>query len=429
MKPLTAVLLGAGSRGRYIYGPYAEKYPHELRIVAVAEPDAERRSSFAALHGIAPERTYTSWERAFDEGRIADVMIICTLDRMHYEPAMKAMELGYHVMLEKPMSPSMEECIRLEEASLRLRRLLAVTHVLRYSPFWSGIKRCIDEGELGTVGTIQLTENVGYRHMTHSYVRGNWRKAEETSPMILAKSCHDLDLVSWMMGQPCTNVSSYGSLLHFRPENAPAGSTERCMEGCAVERDCPFSAVKLYLRQPTHEWARYMTDDPTQEGIITALKDGPFGRCVYRCDNNVVDHQVVNMAFENGANASFIMSGLTESGTRRVQIMGTAGEIIGDMDKGSFVLYRYATDERIEHRCSVEGDGHGGGDERMVAAFLRDVRSFDRNPSQGLTSATASLQSHLIAFAAEHSRLRDGESVRLAEFREQGAASGRAQKC
>ncbi|QNK57286.1 Gfo/Idh/MocA family protein [Paenibacillus sp. PAMC21692] len=428
MEPLTAVLLGAGSRGRYIYGPYAEKYPNELRIVAVAEPDAGRRSSFAALHGIAPERTYTSWERAFDEGRIADVIIICTLDRMHYEPAIKAMELGYHVMLEKPMSPSMEECIRLEEASLRLRRLLVVTHVLRYSPFWSGIKRCIDEGEIGTVGTIQLTENVGYRHMTHSYVRGNWRKAEETSPMILAKSCHDLDLVSWIMGQPCTNVSSYGSLLHFRSENAPAGSTERCMEGCAVERDCPFSAVKLYLRQPTHEWARYMTDDPTQEGIITALKEGPFGRCVYRCDNNVVDHQVVNMAFENGANASFIMSGLTESETRRVQIMGTAGEIIGDMDKGSFTLYRYATDERIEHRCSVKGDGHGGGDERMVAAFLRDVRSFDRNPSQGLTSATASLQSHLIAFAAEHSRLRDGESVRLAEFREQGAASGCAQK-
>jgi len=416
VKQLTAVLLGAGSRGRYIYGPYAEKFPNELKFVAVAEPNEERRARFAEIHGIAPDRVYDSWEKAFEYGRMADIMIICTLDRMHYVPAMTAMELGYHVMLEKPMSPSLEECIRLERASLKYRRLLAVTHVLRYSPFWSGIKKCISDGELGTIGTIQLTENVGYLHMIHSYVRGNWRNSEETSPMILAKSCHDLDLISWLMDQPCTGVSSYGSLLHFRAENAPEGSTERCIDGCEVERDCAFSALKMYMQPPYHPWARYMTSDLSQEGILTALREGPFGRCVYRCDNNVVDHQVVTLAFENGANASFIMSGLTQSGTRRVQIMGTQGEIIGDMDKGAFTLYRYATGEQVEIRCSVEGDGHGGGDERMVASFLRDVRGFDRNPSHGLTSATASLQSHLMAFAAEHSRLHDGQAVKLADL-------------
>jgi len=416
MRPLTAVLLGAGSRGRYIYGPYAEKFPNELKFVAVAEPDDERRSRFAEIHRIAPERVYDSWEKAFEQGRMADVMIICTLDRMHYVPAMTAMEQGYHVMLEKPMSPSLEECIRLEQASHRFKRLLVVSHVLRYSPFWSGIKKCIEDGELGTVGTIQLTENVGYHHMTHSYVRGNWRKSEETSPMILAKSSHDLDLISWLMKQPCTSVSSYGSLLHFRSENAPEGSTDRCIDGCAVERDCAFSAMKMYMQPPHHPWARYMTDDLSQEGILTALREGPFGRCVYRCDNNVVDHQVVNLAFENGANASFIMSGLTQSATRRVQIMGTAGEIIGDMDKGAFTLYRYATGEQVEIRCHVEGDGHGGGDERMVSAFLRDVRGFDDHPSLGLTSATASLQSHLMAFAAERSRLHEGLAVKLTDM-------------
>lgn len=416
MRTLTAVILGAGSRGRYIYGPYAEKFPHELKIVGVAEPDDERRSRFAEIHRIDPEHVYDSWEKAFNRGRIADVMIICTLDRMHYIPAMKAMELGYHVMLEKPMSPSLEECIELEQASLRLKRLLVVTHVLRYSPFWSGIKKCIDDGELGTVGTIQLTENVGYLHMTHSYVRGNWRNAEETSPMILAKSCHDLDIISWLMKQPCTSVSSYGSLLHFRPENAPEGSADRCIDGCEVEKECAFSALKMYMQPPDHPWARYMTNDLSQEGILKALKEGPFGRCVYRCDNNVVDHQVVNLAFANGANASFIMSGLTQSGTRRVQIMGTHGEIIGDMDKGAFSLYRYATGEQLEIRCNVEGDGHGGGDERMVSAFLRDVRAFDSNPSHGLTSATASLQSHLMAFAAEHSRLHEGLAVKLSDM-------------
>jgi len=416
MKTLTAVLLGAGSRGRYIYGPYAEKFPNELKIVAVAEPDEERRSQFAKIHAIPPEFVYDSWEKAFDQGRIADVMIICTLDRMHYVPAMKAMELGYHVMLEKPMSPSLAECIQLEQASLRHQRLLVVTHVLRYSPFWSGIKKCIQDGELGTVGTIQLTENVGYHHMTHSYVRGNWRNSEETSPMILAKSSHDLDIISWLMDQPCRSVSSYGSLLHFREENAPEGSTLRCIDGCAVEQECPFSAMKMYIQPPHHPWARYMTSDLSQEGIMKALKEGPFGRCVYRCDNNVVDHQVVNLAFENGANASFIMSGLTQSGTRRVQIMGTHGEIIGDMDKGAFTLFRYATGEQVEIRCNVEGDGHGGGDERMVNSFLRDVRQFELNPSHGLTSATASLQSHLMAFAAEHSRLNEGFAVNLSDF-------------
>lgn len=422
LKTLTAVLLGAGSRGRYIYGPYAEKFPNELKFVAVAEPDDERRQRFAEIHQIAEEHVYNSWEKAFEQGKIADVMIICTLDRMHYIPAMKALELGYHVMLEKPMSPNVRECIELEQASLKHKRLLVVTHVLRYSPFWSGIKKCVEDGELGAIGTIQLTENVGYHHMVHSYVRGNWRNSEETSPMILAKSCHDLDLISWLMDEPCTAVSSFGSLLHFKPENAPEGSTDRCIDGCEVERECAFSAIKMYLQQPADQWARYMTHDLSREGIIRALKEGPFGRCVYRCDNNVVDHQVVNMEFASGANANFIMSGLTKSGTRRVQIMGTQGEIIGDMDKGSFTLYRYATGEEIEIKCSVQEDGHGGGDERMVSSFLKNVHQFDRNPSQGLTSATASLQSHLIAFASERSRLQQGRSIKLTEMYEKEEA-------
>lgn len=425
MKTITAVLLGAGSRGRYIYGPYAEKFPNELKIIAVAEPDDERRKRFADIHQIAPEYVYNSWEQAFDQGRIADVMIISTLDRMHYVPAMKAMELGYHVLLEKPMSPSKDECVRLEQASQTYKRLLVVSHVLRYSPFWAGIKKCIEQGELGTVATIQLTENVGFLHMAHSYVRGNWRKSEETSPMILAKSCHDLDIISWLMGQSCTSVSSYGSLLHFRAENAPDGSTDRCIDGCEVEKECPFSAMKMYIQPPHHPWARYMTNDLSPEGIMKAIKESPFGRCVYRCDNNVVDHQVVNMEFANGANASFIMSGLTQTGGRRVQIMGTQGEILGNMDEGKFTLYRYATGEKLEIHCSMGGDGqggadgHGGGDERMVNSFLKNVNRFDSNPSYGLTSATASLQSHLMAFAAEHSRLHGGQAVKIADMQQE----------
>ncbi|WP_409342044.1 Gfo/Idh/MocA family protein [Paenibacillus sp. MBLB4367] len=429
MQAITAVLLGAGSRGRYIYGPYAEKYPNELKFVAVAEPDEARRKQFADSHGITEAYTYSSWEQAFEKGRIADVMIISTLDRMHFVPAMKALELGYHVLLEKPMSPVPEECILLEQAARKHERLLIVSHVLRYSPFWAGIKKCIEAGELGKVATIQLTENVGFEHMTHSYVRGNWRNAEETSPMILAKSCHDLDIISWLMGETCTTVHSFGSLLHFKPENAPEGATDRCIDGCEAEKTCPFSALKMYIQPPHHPWARYMTPDLSQEGIMRALQEGPFGRCVYRCDNNVVDHQVVNMEFASGANATFTMSGFTQGGTRRVQIMGTHGEIRGDMEEGMFTLFRFATGEKVDTHRFTGGDGHGGGDARMVAQFLRDVRHFDRSAAGSLTSASASLQSHLMAFAAEQSRLNGGQAVKLADMQdelvgEQGKLAG-----
>ncbi|CAH8707172.1 Gfo/Idh/MocA family oxidoreductase [Paenibacillus thiaminolyticus] len=417
MKTVTAVLLGAGSRGRYIYGPYAEKHPDELKIVAVAEPNEERRQRIAEIHGIAPEYVYRSWEQAFEKGRIADVMIISTLDRLHYVPAMKALELSYHILLEKPMSPVAEECIRIEQAALAHRRVLTVSHVLRYSPFWSGIKRCIEAGEVGTIATIQHSEYVGYRHMTHSYVRGNWRNSDQSSPMVLAKSCHDLDIISWLMDEPCVSVSSYGSLLHFREEHAPAGSAARCTDGCQAERSCPFSALKLYNQPPEHPWARYITHDLSPEGIMTALKEGPFGRCVYRCDNNVVDHQIVNMEFANGANANFTLSAFAEQEIRSVRIMGTKGEIIGNMEDGTYTLKRFATGERVEFHCGVAGDGHGGGDERMVAEFLHLVREHQEEAmATALTSATASLQSHLIAFAAEESRLQGGMPVKLADM-------------
>ncbi|WP_136608485.1 Gfo/Idh/MocA family protein [Paenibacillus dokdonensis] len=416
MKTVTAVLLGAGSRGRYIYGPYAEKHPEELKIVAVAEPNVERRQRMAAIHDIAPEYVYTSWEQAFEKGRIADVMIISTLDRLHFEPAMKALELGYHILLEKPMSPLAEECIRIEQAALTHQRVLTVSHVLRYSPFWSGIKRCIEAGEVGTIATIQHSEYVGYRHMTHSYVRGNWRNSAETSPMVLAKSCHDLDIISWLMDKPCTHVSSFGSLLHYREEHAPEGSTARCTDGCQVEQSCPFSALKLYNQPPEHPWARYITHDLTQEGIMTALKEGPFGRCVYHCDNNVVDHQIVNMEFAGGANATFTLSSFTEKEVRRVRIMGTKGEIYGDMEEGTYTLNRFETGEQVEFHCGVAGDGHGGGDDRMVAEFLQNVRENENDTVSALTSATASLQSHLIAFAAEESRFLGGMTVKLSDM-------------
>ncbi|BBI35642.1 Gfo/Idh/MocA family protein [Cohnella abietis] len=411
MKPITALLLGAGSRGNYIYGPYAEKYPNDLVFVCVAEPDKHRREAFAALHGIPPEQCFASWEEALAQGKIADAAIISTQDRMHFEPAMKALELGYHLILEKPMSTVQEECIELEAAANKFGRLLMVSHVLRYSSFWAGIKKVIADGGIGQVTSIQLTENVGHQHMSHSYVRGHWRNSTLSSPIILAKSCHDLDLISWLMDQKCNRVSSFGSLMHFREDQAPVGSTARCTDGCAVERNCPYSAIKIYMETQEPNYARHISNDPTPANTLQAIKEGPYGRCVYRCDNDVVDHQVVNMEFESGANASFTLSGFTRYIARTVQIMGTHGEIQGNMEEGRFKIYLFASGQCVEHQFDITHDGHGGGDDHFVRSFVQEVRRFDKDQASGLTSATASLQSHLIAFAAEQSRLSGGQPV------------------
>ncbi|WP_141502084.1 Gfo/Idh/MocA family protein [Paenibacillus luteus] len=415
MNQMTAILVGAGARGRFVYGAYAKKYPEEVKIVAVAEPDKERRELAAEEYGLSSDQLYDSWEQVLSISRKADVAVISTQDRMHYAPTMKALELGYDVLLEKPMSPLPGEVIAMAEASRRYNRLLTVSHVLRYTPFWSKIKELILSGSIGRIVSIQLSENVGYFHMAHSFVRGNWNKSEETSPMILQKSCHDMDILSWLMDDRCIKVSSYGSLLHFRKENAPTSSTPRCTDGCAVERECPYSAIRIYEEDEKNEWNRFITNNVTPDGVREALQSGPFGRCVYHCDNNVVDHQVVNMEFQNGPTASFTMSGFSHDMSRTVQIMGTLGEIKGYMEKNEIVFYPFGK-KMIEIPVAVEAGGHGGGDEGVMREFLKQARKENGIDNQGLTSAEASVQSHMMAFAAEESRLNGGNSVAIEEM-------------
>ncbi|KKC49031.1 oxidoreductase [Paenibacillus sp. D9] len=414
MPPLTAVLIGAGARGAGGYAPYALDYPQELRLPAVAEADPVRLERTAEKHGIASEERYPSWEGLLAEPRKADIAIICTQDRMHYEPTMRALAAGYHVLLEKPMSPNPRECLDMEQAARDHGRLLSICHVLRYTPFWSTIKEIIASGEIGEVASIQLNENVGYWHIAHSFVRGNWNNSDKASPMILAKSCHDMDVLSWLMDKSCVSVSSFGSLMHFREEQAPAGSAARCLD-CAVEPDCPYSAPRFYLSKPYKGWAGHFSPNLERETILEGLRTTDYGRCVYRSDNNVVDHQVVAMEFEGGATAMFSMSGFTYEQERRIQIMGTRGEIRGEEDK--ITVYDFLTHRKNEITIPEQWTGHGGGDSGIVRSFLQEVRSYDGQ--EGLTSAAASVRSHLMAFAAEKSRLSGGEPVRLAEFAEE----------
>ncbi|MBT2765908.1 Gfo/Idh/MocA family oxidoreductase [Paenibacillus sp. ISL-20] len=411
MTQLKAILIGAGARGAGGYAPYALDYPHELTFVAVAEADPARRIRFAEKHGISPERCYESWEPLLAEPRLADIAVICTQDRMHHGPTMQALEKQYHVLLEKPMSPEPKECLEMEQAAIRNNRLLTICHVLRYTPFWSTVKRVLQEGTIGEVASIQLNENVGYWHIAHSFVRGNWNNSDKASPMILAKSCHDMDVLSWLMDRPCTQVTSFGSLVHFREEQAPEGSADRCLD-CQVEQTCPYSAPRFYLSDQYKGWAGHFTQELTKPNIIQGLRDTDYGRCVYRSDNNVVDHQVVNMEFEGGATAMFSMCGFTYEQERRIQIMGTRGELRGE--EGKITVCDFLTGQKTEITIPSQSSGHGGGDSGIVASFLREVRSY--NGQESLTSASASVRSHLIAFAAEKSRLNHGESINLNEY-------------
>ena len=401
MKPITAVVLGAGSRGS-IYAGYAKDHPEELRIVAIAEPRRDRLDALAEDVNVPEEYRFACWEALLSQPKLADCAFICTLDDDHIAPALKAMELGYHILLEKPMSNKEAECRVIVETARKTGRTLAVCHVLRYTPFYMTLKALVDAGEVGQVTTINQIENVGYWHQAHSFVRGNWRNSQETSPMLLQKSCHDMDIILWLMGSRCTQVQSFGSLGHFTPENAPEGAAKRCLDGCPHMETCPYSAPKLYMDMERTGWpVDVITTDMSLEGRRKALEEGPYGRCVYHCDNDVVDRQVVNLEFLNGSVATFTMTGLSADFFRELKIFGTEGQIRANMGTKEIVLHRFGEEPRtVPVDLGLEASGHGGGDYGIMADFLRILREGGESRS----SAEASLQSHLICFAAERSR-------------------------
>lgn len=401
MKPVTAVVLGAGSRGT-IYASYAKTHPEELKIVAIAEPRKERLDALAGEVGVPPENRFDSWEALLAKPKMADCAFVCTMDNDHTAPALKAMSLGYHLLLEKPMSNNETECRQIVAAANQAGCVLSVCHVLRYTPFYMTLKRLIDQGQIGEVTTINQIENVGYWHQAHSFVRGNWRTTRETSPMILQKSCHDMDIILWLMGKNCRSVQSFGSLRHFTPENAPAGATTRCLEGCPHVDTCPYSAPKLYLDMSRTGWpVDVITTDMSEAGRRKALEEGPYGRCVYHCDNDVVDRQVVNLSFEGGGVATFTMTGLTADFSRQLKIFGTRGQIQADMGTGEIRLHRFGEEVQIVPvDTGSQSSGHGGGDYGIMQEFVRTLR----DGGESRTSAAVSLQSHLICFAAERSR-------------------------
>ena len=406
----TLAVLGAGLRGN-IYAEYFLENPGVGTVTAVAEPDAERLNAFAEKHGIPEQGRFLACEEFLSKPKMCDAVLICTQDRQHYDAVMSALEKGYHVFVEKPMSPDPRETLAMAKKAEEKGLLLIVGHVLRYTPFFHKLKTLIDDGKIGEVVSLDLIENVEHIHYSHSFVRGNWGNSGRSSFMLLSKSCHDIDIIHWLIGHSCLKVSSFGSLKHFTSENAPAGSTERCLDGCAVERTCPYSARKIYVERDSWYY-RAITNSDRKEDRLKAIAEGPYGRCVYRCDNDVVDHQVVAMEFEDGITASFSMVGLTHDNTRTIKIFGTKGQIRGHMSKNEIEIANW--DGEIEIiRPKTNRSGHGGGDHLIMEEFAQLLQTGDT--SGGRTSGRKSADSHLIAFAAEASRVR-GQTVSLQEY-------------
>lgn len=417
MTPPTLLILGAGSRGQ-IYGDYTLRHPAQGKVVGLAEPHPLRRAQAAQKYGLPPERVFADWREALAQPRFADAAVIATQDSMHLEPAEQAAEKGYHLLLEKPLAPSEEECRRIVRAAENYGVMLAVCHVLRYTPHTRALKAILDSGEIGEIVSVEHLEPVGYWHQAHSFVRGNWRSSQESSPMLLAKSCHDLDWLRYVIDRPCQRVSSFGSLRHFRRENMPPGAGMRCLECPAdIETRCPYSARRFYLGQlacGNTDWpVNVLHPEPTAENITEALKHGPYGRCVYACDNDVVDHQVVNFEFQGGVTASFTMTAFTKMRGRETKFFGTRGELTTDSE--TIRIYDFLTEQErvIDTNVATDGSirsGHGGGDDGIMHDFLRAVR--DHDPGHILSGPQVSLESHLMVFAAEEAR-QTGQTVTL----------------
>jgi predicted dehydrogenase len=410
---LKAAVIGAGNRGT-VYGRYALKRPHEIQVIAVAEPDEKRRKLYAKQHNIPEEMQFKTGEELLAQPKLCDVLMICTMDRGHFEPTMTALDKGYHILLEKPMSHDPIETVMIAEKVKQTNRILTVCHSMRYHAFYQEIKRLIDENVIGDVMTIQWTENVDFEHYTSSFVRGRWRNSQEASSMILQKSCHDLDAIHWMVGAKCTEVSSFGSLTYFKEENAPEGSTERCTDGCAVEQECPFSAIKIYLNDKTGSRSKAVSMENTLEARLKGLEEGPYGRCVFRCDNDVVDHQVVNLLFENEVTVAFTMTGFTNKEKRTLKVMGTKGELRGSLRANEIEVNLFSGKQTTMHVEQEEG-GHNGMDFLIMRDFVAQVR---RGDLEGRTPAAESARSHMIAFAAEHSRV-TGKTINLDRYIEE----------
>ena len=420
MSKITVAIAGLGSRGLQTYAKCLEKFADRAEIVAVADIRPDRVAVAAEKYNIPADKCFDSVESMLQQPKLADLLLICTPDDVHYQPAMDGLKRGYHLLLEKPAARSVKECRDIAQLAEEKGLNVVVCHVLRYTVFYQKIKELIDAGRVGDIMNVEAIERVGYWHQAHSFVRGNWHVAADTTPMILAKCCHDMDMILWLTGKKCEKVTSFGHLSHYNAANKPEGAPERCADGCPHADTCLYNAERYYLdcfKRGGNSWpVNVVAPEPTEEKIIEALKVKDYGRCVYQMNNDVVDHQVMNLLLEDDVTVAFTMTAFSDKGGRCMRVMGTKAEIFADMEKDLIQIMPFGgeMEEFDIRKIATDLSGHGGGDIKMVEDYL-DVLEGKPMPS-AMTTIARSVESHYVALAAEESRLHGGQLVLIDEF-------------
>lgn len=413
-------ILGLGSRGATTYGDYLITL-NDVKISAICDIDKDKLNFYQNKYHVEKKDCFLNSEDFFKAGKLADILIIATMDQDHYSQAMKALDLKYHLLLEKPIALNLKQCLDIENKALKNNLYVVVCHVLRYSLFYKKIKEIVNSKILGNIININTTENVGYWHQAHSFVRGNWNNSNKTSPMILQKCCHDFDILNWIIDKKPLNVSSFGSLSLFKKENAPKDSSNYCYD-CKIQNNCPYNAVKYYVDSIKNDkdlgWPYdVVVLNPTKDKVLAAIKNGPYGRCVYKCDNNVVDHQIVNIQYEDNITATHTMCAFSKDCYRDIKIFATRGDLIANTLNNTIIYHTFVDNKEFVidvSKLTNDLSGHMGGDKLMINEFLKLI---NKETSQLDSSIEKSVLSHVIAFAAEESRNNKGVVINLNEFK------------
>lgn len=413
-------ILGLGSRGATTYGDYLITL-NDVKISAICDIDKDKLNFYQNKYHVEKKDCFLNSEDFFKAGKLADILIIATMDQDHYSQAMKALDLKYHLLLEKPIALNLKQCLDIENKALKNNLYVVVCHVLRYSLFYKKIKEIVNSKILGNIININTTENVGYWHQAHSFVRGNWNNSNKTSPMILQKCCHDFDILNWIIDKKPLNVSSFGSLSLFKKENAPKDSSNYCYD-CKIQNNCPYNAVKYYVDSIKNDkdlgWPYdVVVLNPTKDKVLAAIKNGPYGRCVYKCDNNVVDHQIVNIQYEDNITATHTMCAFSKDCYRDIKIFATRGDLIANTLNNTIIYHTFVDNKEFVidvSKLTNDLSGHMGGDKLMINELLKLI---NKETSQLDLSIEKSVLSHVIAFAAEKSRINKGVVINLNEFK------------
>lgn len=399
---LKIAAIGLGNRTcKYLL--YVKDHQAVVKLVAIVEPDPARLEAIRKMFDLPHGSCFRSYEEFTASQIETDACIIGTPDNLHYPQVLDAMSRGWHVLLEKPMAQTAEQCRKIAEVSKKTGMLVSVCYVLRYQPYFIKFRELVQMPQMGRILSVSHTEKIGNDRTAHTYVRGPWNVSEMDTTVFLSKCCHDVDFVLWLIGNDVRAVSSEGTYNTFTKENVPEGATARCID-CPLEKECRYSAVDVYVRRK--DWIKGFVPGPGEtadEAVARALRESRYGRCVYDCPtNDVIDRQVVTLEMASGIKAEIVMECPTEDDHRSTRVECENAVIYGD-ERVITVEYRDGREKEVYDYSWTKGmDLHANADLHIVEDFVDAVLS---GRDDVRTSSDQAVVSHVVCFLAEESRL------------------------